>query len=495
MLPLSIVLVGDILTGRGVALSLRSPQNALGRNRCLIAGADLAFGNLETAPKTPRSGRKPFYNPGDLAVLRDAGLDGLNLANNHTLDAGESGARQTQRELLSLGLRGAGLSLDGRPSPGQWSVGTRRVALVSATAWGPTEAGAARLQRLDLPALKRQVGDLTARGTFVVVSLHWGTEGVAASSREQRRVAHALIEAGALAVWGHHPHVAGTVESYQGRPIFASTGNFLWDTMPTPQSGLLARLQIDGATPQSARVAWRTFAVDPQVRAWKTPPTRKGETLVQAVPARFDGDGRVGWFTWTRTRRRRPVLRALEQTSEGWRVRATGLPRFVGKIEAGDLNGDGRDELVVELQQRSKLDPQSAPRLHVYDLGQMGFVALWRGSQLSRPFKEWTLAGRGDAPGCDLVALERGQNQTQWLTAYRWNGFGLRVQAQRSFAASLSDLKSGCDARGTWVTFRSFENQAPRLLRARPVSSENSGVWHLETPELLQHQVKSKTNE
>lgn len=479
-LPLSIVLVGDILTGRGVAPLLRSPQNALGHFRALIAGADLAFGNLEAAPKTPRTGRKPFYNPGDLAVLKNAGFDGLNLANNHTLDAGTQGARQTERELLSLHLQGAGLSLDGQSSLAQWSVGNRRVALISATAWGPTQSESARLQRLDVPELERQISELTARGTFVLVSLHWGTEGVSSLSPEQRRVARALIDAGALAVWGHHPHVAGTVESYRGRPIFASTGNFLWDTMPTPQSGILARLQIEGDTPQSARVSWHFWPINPQVRTWKTPPLPPTESLVQAVPACFDAKGRVGWFTWTRTRANRPVLRALEQTDDGWRVRATGLPRFVQKIEAGDLNGDGRDELVVELHQRSKLDPQSKPRLHVYDLGQTGFVPLWRGSQLSRPFSEWTLVGRGDAPGCDLVALERGQNQTQWLTCYRWNGFGLRVQAQRSFEYRLFDLMSSCDARGTWVAFRSVQNQAPRLLRARPVSSENSGVWRVE---------------
>ncbi|BCM90216.1 capsule biosynthesis protein CapA [Abditibacteriota bacterium] len=477
-LPLSLVLVGDILTGRGVAPLLKSPQSSVWRYQSLIAGADLAWGNLEAAPRSAQTGRKPFYNAGDLGTLRSVGFDGFNLANNHSLDAGSGGARQTARVLASLGLKGAGLSLDSSNPVPTWNVSGRRVALVGATQWGPFVKDNVRLTRLETGSLCHTIRELTAQGVFVVASLHWGTEGVATISPQQRGIAHQLIDAGAIAVWGHHPHIVGPIESYKGHPIFASTGNFLWDTMPAPQSGLVARLQIEGETPQSAKVSWKTWRIDPQVRALKAPPTPKGETRVGAFVGRFDANNsRLSWIVWTRNRRSNPVLRAMEPVPGGWRVRAMGLPREVRGIQIGDLNGDGRDEVVVELFQRSKLDPQNKPRFHVYDVEPNRFKPLWRGSMLSRPFFAWCLVGRGDDIARDVAALERGQHGLQWLTLYRWNGFGLRAVWQQSFEGQLSRLQSGCDAQGTFLSLHIVTRSGAKTLHARRISGEN---WRVE---------------
>ncbi len=474
-LPLSLVLVGDVLTGRGVAPFLKSPHNTIWRYQHLLAGADLTFANLEAAPRTNRTGRKPFWNPGDLQTLRSVGFDGFSLANNHSLDAGETGARQTLSQLNTLKLQGAGLSLDGSSSIALWNVNGRRVAIVAATKWGPFSVGGARLTRLELEPLKQQIQQLTAQNIFVIASLHWGTEGVATMTTEQRSLARELIDAGALAVWGHHPHVAGTIETWKNRPILSSTGNFLWDKMKAAQSGLLVRLQVEGETPQNAKVHWKSWRVVPGVRLWKTPPTPRGETRVGSFSGRFDADNsRLSWIVWTRTTRNRPVLRAMEQQSDGgFRVRATGFPREVKRIEVGDLNGDGRDEAVVELVQRSKLDPEIKPRLHVYGLDAKGFQPLWRGSMLSRPFFAWCLAGRNDDIAFDLAALERGQNGLSWLCVYRWNGFGLRAVWQRAFKGKLHNLRSACDARGTFLSFEEFSSSGTRTLRARRVLGEN----------------------
>ncbi len=479
-MPFSLVLVGDILTGRGVAPLLNGPQTSLRRFAPVIAGADLALGNLEAAPTGARTGRKPSYNPGDLAALRAIGFGGLNLANNHSLDAGESGARGTMAALRASGMQGAGLSLDGSDPVPIWNIAGRRVAVVSATAWGPFVAGNARLTRLDAAALRDKIRALTASGVFVVASLHWGTEGVSSLSPEQRALARGFIDAGAVAVWGHHPHVAGPVESYKGRPIFASTGNFLWDRMPTAQSGLLARVVIDGNDPRTATESWRVWPATPQARRVALPPTPKGETRVGAYMDRFDAEAaRVSWILWTRTKAGRPVLRALEQTPGGFRVRATGFPREVARLEVGDINSDGRDELVVELRQRSKLDPRILPRLHVYGLGSQGFRPLWRGSQLSRPFFGWTLAPRADEPGSDLAALESGPNGAQWLCVYRWNGFGLRAVWQQPFAGQLRGLRSGVDERGVFLSFEEINPAGVLRLQARRASGENWRVSHV----------------
>ena len=458
-LPLTLVLAGDLLTGRGVAPVLSQPQNTIWRYQPVLAGADLTLGNLEAAPKTSLTGRKPFYNAGDLKILSDVGFDGFSLANNHALDAGESGARATQTSLSQLGLKGAGLSLNNSDSIPIWNINGRRVAVVAATKWGPFASDNSRLTRLDSSVLKRQIADLNAQGVFVIASLHWGTEGVATPTESQRQTARELIDAGAIAVWGHHPHIAGPVETYKSRPIFYSTGNFLWDDMKTPQNGLLARLKIVGDEPQNAKVSWNSWRVAPRAQALTAPPTPKNETRLGAYAGRFDADNaRISWITWTNNAAKNPILRALEPTSKGWRVRATGFPRAVARIETGDINGDGRDDVVVELRQRSKLDSQIKPRLHIYALDSDKFRPLWRGSMLSRPFTQWKLIGRADEPSDDVAALERGLNGQMWLTVYRWNGFGLRVVWQRAFEGELRDLQGGCDANGVFLKFLHGKN-------------------------------------
>ena len=472
-LPLTLVLTGDLLTGRGVAPVLSQPGNTIWRYQAVLAGADLTWGNLEAAPQSALTGRKPFYNAGDLKILRNVGFDGFSLANNHALDAGESGARQTQNTLQQLGLQGAGLSVNQSDPIPIWNMNGRRVALVAATKWGPFVNGDATLTRLDVDALKSEIAALNARGVFVVASLHWGTEGAATPTPSQRQIARELIDAGAIAVWGHHPHVAGPVETYHARPIFYSTGNFLWDDMKTPQSGLLARVKITGDNPKTAKISWNSWRVAPRARYFAPPPPPKNETRLGVYAGRFDADhARVSWISWTNNAAKNPILRALEPDKNGWRVRATGFPRAVARVETGDINGDGRDDVVVELRQRSKLDAQIKPRLHIYSLGADKFVPLWRGSMLSRPFYAWKLIGRADAPADDVAALERGLNGQSWLTIYRWNGFGLRVVWQRAFSGELRDVRGGCDASGGFLTVRS----SGKLWRARRAGEEG---WQL----------------
>jgi poly-gamma-glutamate synthesis protein (capsule biosynthesis protein) len=90
--------------------------------------------------------------------------------------------------------------------------------------------------RGDLAALLAAIGRARAEADIVLLSLHWGIHMVKGSLADyQREVAHASIEAGADAIFGHHPHIMKGVEIYRGKPIFYSLGNFaieqphVWD--------------------------------------------------------------------------------------------------------------------------------------------------------------------------------------------------------------------------------------------------------------------------
>jgi hypothetical protein len=77
--------------------------------------------------------------------------------------------------------------------------------------------------------------------------MHWGWENERVASKRQRELAYKMIDAGATAVVGGHPHVTQETEIYRGKPIIYSLGNFLIDSLDNePQTrGWIARLEID----------------------------------------------------------------------------------------------------------------------------------------------------------------------------------------------------------------------------------------------------------
>jgi poly-gamma-glutamate synthesis protein (capsule biosynthesis protein) len=64
---------------------------------------------------------------------------------------------------------------------------------------------------------------------WLIISIHWGNEYLKNPENWRVKLARQLIDAGADIIHGHHPHVWQTPEIYQGKPIFYSFGNFIFD--------------------------------------------------------------------------------------------------------------------------------------------------------------------------------------------------------------------------------------------------------------------------
>ena len=79
----------------------------------------------------------------------------------------------------------------------------------------------------------------------VIVNLHWGAEHTLRPLPQQRLEAHALIDAGADVIIGHHTHTLQTTETYRDKPIFYSIGNFIFDQQrPLNTEACIVRLRI-----------------------------------------------------------------------------------------------------------------------------------------------------------------------------------------------------------------------------------------------------------
>lgn len=223
-----------------------------------FSDADLAFANLESplasADVKGRTFRKgaPILRgtPKAAPALAKAGLDVVSLANNHVFDLGRAGLEQTLSHVRGAGVEtlGAGLSHDEAFRPFRRTLGGLRIGALAFT-YGtnhPAEGGAVAARLRDDPA--GEVARLRPDVDRLFVSLHWGEQFRHAVSQDQIGLAHKLIEAGADAIVGHHPHVLQGVEKYRGRPIVYSLGNFLWGLQTQTMTSALAVIEFTPGT-------------------------------------------------------------------------------------------------------------------------------------------------------------------------------------------------------------------------------------------------------
>jgi len=204
----------------------------------LFAQADLRIVNLECVVATTGEPADKNYtfraHPRVLPVLRKH-VDGVTLANNHSGDYGRQAFAQMLGLLREAGLAqaGGGMNLAQAHTPWMLERQGLRVAVLSYNEYMPRSFEAAH----DAPGIawsedEQVVDDIRLarahhKADLVLVFMHWGWENETVANPRQRQLARSMIDAGADAVIGGHPHVTQNIEHYQGKPIIYSVGNFI----------------------------------------------------------------------------------------------------------------------------------------------------------------------------------------------------------------------------------------------------------------------------
>ena len=153
-------------------------------------------------------------------ILKAGSVEVVNLANNHTMDFGEQGFKDTKAALKKAGIA--------------YSYGTniayKTVDGVKVAFLGFNEIGVLTKKDVKTAIDKAKKAD----ADIIITSFHWGIERDYYPNDTQKKLAHYAIDQGASLVIGHHPHVLQGIEKYDGKYILYSLGNFCFGGNSNP---------------------------------------------------------------------------------------------------------------------------------------------------------------------------------------------------------------------------------------------------------------------
>lgn len=101
------------------------------------------------------------------------------------------------------------------------------------------------------------------------------------------------------------------------------------------------------------------------------------------------------------------------------------LPYKVFKIRQADINGDGKDDIVVEAEKKTVLDATVRRRLNIWQIQNNRIVPLWLSSFLPHPLYDFEIKPCDN--GNHVVTIEYEEDQRFLVAEYKWHSFGLKL--------------------------------------------------------------------
>jgi hypothetical protein len=266
---LSIGWVGDMVPSSDIGYNL----TVLNTVSDALEQPDLMIGNLEgTFAKDGRLSKCRYITSmchafqGDTSfadTLKAAGFDFISLINNHSYDFGDTGLADTEAELDRVGLPYIA------PNKQTTSITVKgvKVGIMGLSSTEPAKT------ITDYAYIARTVQELKKDNDIVVVIFHGGAEGSTKTKvtgtteymgSENRgnvqAVAYTAVNAGADLILGSGPHVLRKIETYNGKTIAYSLGNFVGGKGKLSTTGTLALSGIFTANFENSLIKSTGFA-------------------------------------------------------------------------------------------------------------------------------------------------------------------------------------------------------------------------------------------
>ena len=435
-----ILFVGDILLSRNVRREIETRKTFPWENlRSLFHSEDLVIGNLEgavgKADKGIREKGSPVFDIDSLHIplLQLAGFNVLTVENNHINDLGIEGRKKTLESLRFNRLS----PVDYGNSPQFFTVNDIVISLIALNIILSADSSKNSIPSIEVSQKLRLAKSLS---NLVIVSIHWGSELLEWPNKNQYDIARWLVKNGADLIIGGHPHVIQQPELIEGKPVFFSLGNHLFDQKyATTKTGLMVSIAIKNGKFTCKGITTRTAhnsfypEISDQISYNYGTFTLNTHTLA------------IGDFNI----RPKSVLQEgqykimLEGFQDGKKIWHTG-PKSIVTLNSGKI--DGKTDYLFALERHySSLDNEVSLRPYVYSINNQGIYARWRGSGLAWPLLDAMLLPDDNQILC---ALHRGDSfinpnnnsRKPHVAAYKWNGFGFTGNNDTTKCKSCQNL-------------------------------------------------------
>ena len=286
ILSMKILFCGDLMPGgvlpyqgqyidQHLLTFLKSYDCRIGTLECAVGTSDMPFDEVKM------KGRQNiiYAREDDFFRVKEMGFDVVSLANNHVLDLSEEGLINTIRLLNDNGIKycGAGLDIEEASRPALIEKDGLSVAVLAYCMYGNKYLGHVKLagknepgvNPLDVDKVVRDVSEAKKKYDKVIVMPHWGREYRYDPMPECLAIAKQIVQAGADAILGSHPHQIQPLVKYRGKPICYSMGNFLFPDFYMRPPRPIWYPARDGNTYSVKKVVGYPFPIEePMLQVW-----------------------------------------------------------------------------------------------------------------------------------------------------------------------------------------------------------------------------------
>ena len=245
----SVAVTGDVMFARKMPNVLSTDSSPFEGVSDVISKVDLLLINFENAATTSSDALKgdvplkcdPTYVP----LAKGNNITVAALANNHAYDYGEQGMKDTLQNLKDAGITAMGAGntedeahqcvvkeLNGRKITILNYMDSENFAEYSQDVMPYANGSNPGYSAYDSENAQKQIAE-NNDSDLIIAYMHFGNEYSNSPNENQEKIAHELIDYGADVVLGSHPHVTQGIEMYNGKPIFYSLGNFIFDQSNT----------------------------------------------------------------------------------------------------------------------------------------------------------------------------------------------------------------------------------------------------------------------
>jgi len=259
---LSILFAGDLCPMGSIeqACTNDTQKEICNNFKEIFKNKDLFVANLE-APltksnyKSSKSGPSLKADPVGTKIVKECGIDILNLANNHIMDYGQAGLNDSIALIKKNNLlyHGAGETIEQALEPLRVNKNGVRISFLafcenSFNIAAANQAGCAPINQEEIIRLlqkEQQYADL------IIISFHAGPEYFPLPTPRIQSLCRNLTNFGVSAIICHHSHIMASYEVYNSVPIFYGLGNFLFDMGESKFSqqkynGLMVKIGFNG---------------------------------------------------------------------------------------------------------------------------------------------------------------------------------------------------------------------------------------------------------